>query len=337
MAGERREGGGNAAGVGRTVEDILADGGTMPDDFVYKPTPDKDDDGGLGSGLPSLGGDDEGGSTSGSFWEGWVTDYVRTEIKNAAKNLGIDYGAQLSDFVNSILPGAHQYVRTHWADYLQGNLFPNLENPMPVLDAQTRAALDTLGLAAMNFLKDTQPKLTELWRYGRADPFNPNRGGGKGGGGGGGAKGLSAADFDLDYITEQVQELWRAYLLDDNKDPRAIASAYVNARVAKPESPLELETFVLNRIRNTGRYRSIYRSKPEGIDELSFMNRYLSTARQYLSEGTAQGVAIGGAQFNAAPGAFQERISREREVQTTAPFIAGLEQMLSDVNGVLRG
>ena len=331
------EGGGWAPDAPKTKADqeVIDKYGDWERPAPTEPTQDNRD------GLPDVGltpiGGEDGSSVSGSFWESWVSDYVRDELKLAAKNLGINYGDQLGDFVNSFLPDALAYVRTNYADWLQTvGPFPNLEDPFAVLDPQSEAALDTLGLAAMNWMKREIPDLAKFWRQGKSDPFGrtPSGGGRRGGGGG---RALTAADFDADYIAEQVQELWQAYLLDDNPDPRSLAKAYINARVANPESPLELETFVLGRIRNTGRYRSIYRSKPEGVNELTFMNRYLSTARQYLSEGRAQDVAIGGAQFAASPGAFNERISREREVQTTAPFIAGLEQTMAEVRGVFRG
>ena len=153
--------------------------------------------------------------------------------------------------------------------------------------------------------------------------------------GGGAARALPT--FDKAQLGEVGNELWRAYLLESNPNMAALVDAYVSTRRSNPDQPLDFQTYILGKIRGSGRYSSIYRNKPDSMNEGQFLAPYVETAMQYVRPANMESVALGGAMFGADPAAYRARIGRTNEVQTSAPYIQEMEAMMRDVSGVLRG
>lgn len=167
-------------------------------------------------------------------------------------------------------------------------------------------------------------------------------GGGRGRRGGGGASGPTAEDirnrFDVEELTNGVNEMWRAMVFEENPQAKKLATQYVDAIVAsKGEKKIDFATFVEEKIKETSRFKSIYRSKPEHLSPGEYMAPYLNLARQMAAPDDADDIAIQGAQFGAGPQDFQARLQREDSVTGSAPYINGLEARLSNLNKIFAG
>lgn len=166
-------------------------------------------------------------------------------------------------------------------------------------------------------------------------------------GGGGGSRGPSAADirnsFDEDELTDAVQSLWGAHLFEDTTEARSIAKNYINAVVAgKGQKEIDFKTFVTNRMKQTPRWKMIYRNKPEGQDPLDYSSKYAQMAESAVGGGQGNkklvgSLAAGGAALGASQDAFAGRLQRTDAQRNSQGFINGLEDTVRGVSQVLRG
>lgn len=161
--------------------------------------------------------------------------------------------------------------------------------------------------------------------------------------GGVGRRGPTAAEiraqFDLDQLTRLVDEMSRALVLAEEPNARAIATAYVDAIVKDPKQELDFETFVRNRILSTARAKTIYKNKPESMSEEQYLQPYVAAFQSRVGPGFGDqlaNTAIAGARLGASPGAFEQRLNRTRQVQTSTPFLSKMGQRLSNFQQVLR-
>lgn len=164
---------------------------------------------------------------------------------------------------------------------------------------------------------------------------------------GSGRRGPTAAElrnmFDEDQLTDAVQSMWGAYLLEETPEARAIAKQYIEAIVSTGgEKEIDFETFVKGRIRKTARHKLIYQNKPEHLDELQYIGPYAQMAGQVLggASGNQQIVgdlAAGAAALGASQEAFAGRLQRTDQFTGTKGFIGGLEERVRNVRNVLRG
>lgn len=262
-------------------------------------------------------------------WQEYVVNYVEGEVMKWVERRGLDVDSWMTWYaynINDMLA----YVDREWyqpsvADAGQ-NLYPGWEH--------SPGGLMTLGKAGFSWLQN-QDHTKAITPAGGVVPGALPRF--PGGGGGRGRGGPTAADFDLDELTEGVQNMWRAYLLTENPNARSLAQQYVNAIVSNPNKKLDFTTFVLGKIRGTSRHRAIYSGKPEHMEEREFMSNYMQIAMQYLQPGNADDVAIMGAQMGADPTAFRGLVSNQREVRNTSPWITGFENRLTELKGLFRG
>lgn len=165
------------------------------------------------------------------------------------------------------------------------------------------------------------------------------------GGSGSGRRKPSAQDirnqFDIEELTKGVEDMWGAYLVADAPNARQIAKNYVDTIVASGgEVALDFKTFVLNQMERTPRWDLLYKSKPEGVDPLEYINKYRQAAQQVISGGDRQrlGNAVAaGARLGANPEQFAGRLRQEREVTGSQGFVTGLEDRMRSVKNILRG
>lgn len=159
---------------------------------------------------------------------------------------------------------------------------------------------------------------------------------------GGGRRRLSAQDirnsFDLDQLTDATRGIWQQMVLDEPDNARSIAQSYIDAVVAvRAEKEIDFKTFVKNKARETGRYKTIYKNKPSALSEEQFLLPYHQSAMKVARPEEAADIAIGGAQFGASSSAFAQRLRRTDAATSSAPFVNELQNRLSDLRGVLRG
>jgi hypothetical protein len=144
--------------------------------------------------------------------------------------------------------------------------------------------------------------------------------------------------FDVSALAEGINNVWRVMLLDEHANPRQLASAYIEAIVAtRGEKAIDFEQFVRDKARATARHKSIYRNKPDSLNEDQYLQRYFQTAQQTLRPGNAEKAAIRGAQLGADAGAFSGSLQRSNENVTSAGFIRNFQDRLSQLNSVFKG
>ena len=165
---------------------------------------------------------------------------------------------------------------------------------------------------------------------------------GRSGSGARGARGPTAEDirnqFDVKELSEQINILNRALVLEEHDNPLALAREYVDVVVSTlGEKKVDFETFVRERIEGTSRYKSIYRNKPDHVSAELFMAPYFRTAMGFARPDEAAEIAIGGAQFGASAEDFQQRLRRTDTVTGSSAFINQLEGRLTNLNSVLKG
>jgi hypothetical protein len=174
-------------------------------------------------------------------------------------------------------------------------------------------------------------------------PFmDPSRSAGGGrGGGGGGSRALTPEEirnqFDLDQLSARADRIKQGLVLETFKDPRGIARAYVDAVVAgKGEKKIDFDTFVEERVKETGRFKSIYRNLPPGMDPRQYIAPLYQQAMA-VAPREAEARTIGAAQFGASAQQFQQRLNRTDAVTGSAPFINKMQTRLGQLKGILRG
>lgn len=147
--------------------------------------------------------------------------------------------------------------------------------------------------------------------------------------------------YDVEALAGGVNDMWRAYLKEESEDPRGVARAYVEAIVSNPDQALDFEAYVLGRIRGQGRWQVMYANKPDGQDELSYLQPYDTLAQQYLGGSGGDTGRLGravaqGAGLGATPDAFRQKLQRTDEFSSTDTFINGLGAKVRGARAVLR-
>lgn len=163
------------------------------------------------------------------------------------------------------------------------------------------------------------------------------------GGGGGGGVGKPVdirAQFDLSQLASEVTKMSRGYLLQEHKDPRGLARAYVDAVVKNPDQNLDFQTFVVDHLKANPRWGTLYKHKPAALDELQYIGQYTSVGQQMLGANSGQdwsGEQAHAMALGADPQAWNERLERSNSYTSQAPFIAKLEAKVSGLSHILKG
>jgi len=160
--------------------------------------------------------------------------------------------------------------------------------------------------------------------------------------GGGGRSGPSAEDirnsYDIDQLSDQINEMSRGLLLEENPNARAMASSYVDVMVkSRRQKKVDFATFVRSEIEETDRYKSIYANKPDHLAAEEYMTPYITAAHQMARPNAAPSIAIGGAQFGASGSQFAARLQRTNSNVTSSRFVNELEGRLTSLKDVFKG
>lgn len=263
-------------------------------------------------------------------WQDGLLRSLEAQVKAQAKANGYDQNL------------AVQWLYSNYSDLVQwvdNSLISRedfgIDSDMPLFDPSNPADLQSINAVAQQYLNASWPGF-----FGGA----PQASGGGGRGGGGPRRPTASeirAQFDLDELAGGANDIWRAMLWDDPEDPRGIARAYVDAVVANPEQKLDYQTFVEQRARQTSRYETMYKMKPDGLSEVQYTSQLGQQAFQVLGGSGGQKDRLGrvvaqGAALGATPDAFRGRLSRTREATNSNGFMGGIEQKLRAARGVLR-
>jgi len=133
-----------------------------------------------------------------------------------------------------------------------------------------------------------------------------------GGGGGGGGGGSVGPIFDRNLVIENITNKWRSLLLEEPGTVGQLADNYIaEAKAfARRGGSLSLETWTLGKIRDTGRYKTLYGKKPESLSEDQYIGQYRQTVTQFgMNEHESTRQIKAGMRSGAGIAGFAERVS----------------------------
>jgi hypothetical protein len=147
--------------------------------------------------------------------------------------------------------------------------------------------------------------------------------------------------FDRDEIIEAINTAWQGWLLAKPADPGSLADQYIAAATSfyYQGGDLDFETWVKNKMRETGRYLDLYRQKPEYMTEDEYMGGYRQTAEQYgLRPLTTKTETEIGAQSGVSLTDFAARLAGTSEFMTSnqGQFSKAFASMLGGLGAVGR-
>lgn len=269
------------------------------------------------------------------WWQDAVVGKMIDDIKAVASQYDMDL-----DFLLGWFDGQ----QLNLINYLQNNVIdmstaPGMSGGVAPGFYGTPAGVNSLFGHARNWLGARFPGLLDAFSGVGASGSGRGRSGGGRGGAGGPTPDQIRAQFDLDELSDAANTMWRGLVLEDAPAARAMAKAYVEAIVANPEQKLDFEQFVLKQIRDTSRYKVIYKNKPASMSEQQFLQPIFQQVSQTLGAGFGEQVAditINQARLGTSPAQLQQRLQREDQVQTSAPFLQNLGQRMSGFRGVLK-
>ncbi len=282
-------------------------------------------------------------------WQDTVMSYVGNAVSHYANNNGYDdiwFNTQFRNYGQGMM------------EYIEGSLLAGADNLLPKgpIGGMLRAALNVSGAgenpASMgrDYYMNTEQGVNQmidmaLQYFGNAAGIELARAPASGGRGRGrsGPKKPTAEEirrqFDIDELSNAVNGMNQTLVLEEHANPKGLAREYVEAIVKTGgETKIDFETYVRTRIEKTGRYKSIYRNKPEALTAEAYMAPYIGASTQVVGGGDeAAEVAIGGAQFGSTAEQFGERLKRTEAVTGSSNFISGMENRLEDLNSIFKG
>ena len=141
--------------------------------------------------------------------------------------------------------------------------------------------------------------------------------------------------YDKNQLRNTATGLVSRILLDDNSNfVNKITQDYTDYLIANPTSKVDFNTYVYNAIKNTGRYKSIYKNKPEGITEDQYISIY-NNAASVASPADQQGLVAAQAMAGGTP-ETTGRVAQFTESGTRSnAFINGIEQSAQNLSRLL--
>ena len=184
--------------------------------------------------------------------------------------------------------------------------------------------LDTNGniLAGYNIrdvVKDVANLAARDWQFGMLPDYaNPDE------------------QYDRNQLKNTATGMVTQLLLDDNPNfVNKVTADYVDYRIANPGAKVEFNSYVFNAIKNTGRYKMIYKNKPLGMTEQQYISNYTNATQMAAPSEqqelvTAQAAAGGTAETAQVAAMFGETGSRSNQ------FINSVEQSAESLAKLFR-
>lgn len=274
-------------------------------------------------------------SASKFYWQDIVLDILSKQLKAAGNEMGVN------------LMGFLEANQLAMLEYLSNDLMPllmkagtggegadvNIAGKGNFLENNPNA-INLLVSAARTFLTNRDPSgiVWEAWSIGKDTKKR---------GGTGGFKAPTAEqirqNFDVDAMAREYSDTYRGLLLDEPRDARSVAKAYVETIVKSPDQRLDWKNFMRSQIEKEPRYAAIYANKPRGMSPEQYLFPYIDAASAVLRPRDVTAAATNAAQLGASQQSFQENMARSNAVTTSAPFITNFESRMQALKGVLRG
>ena len=142
--------------------------------------------------------------------------------------------------------------------------------------------------------------------------------------------------YDRNQLKNTATGMVTQLLLDDNPNfVNKVTADYVDYRIANPGAKVEFNSYVFNAIKNTGRYKMIYKNKPLGMTEQQYISNYTNATQMAAPSEqqelvTAQAAAGGTAETAQVAAMFGETGSRSNQ------FINSVEQSAESLAKLFR-
>ena len=258
---------------------------------------------------------------TGVVWQDQLFDAIIGQTRSLAKE-----GGMSADM-------AEAFVRISWGgllDYIGKDIFGRTQTQVygdaNLTMTNTAEGLQKLAGISMNWIAARIPGFSGLTS-------------------GGGARGPTTAEirasFDVGQLAGRAGDLWRGYLVEEPKDARSIARAYVDA-VARTggKQKIDFDTFVVDRIKKTPRYAVMSKNKPKGMDYMNYIAPFVGSANEILGGNQGRGgisqVVMSAAGLGSDPQSFRERLKRSDTVTGSSGYINSLTEKTSGISRVLR-
>ena len=207
------------------------------------------------------------------------------------------------------------------ADYLAtAYLTPFIPNMLRGINSY----LDSNGNLLPNYtirdvVKDVANLAARDWQFGRLPDYaNPNE------------------LYDKNQLKNTATSLVTQLLLDDNPNfVNKVTQDYIDYKIANPTGRVDFNSYVFSSIKNTARYKTIYKNKPLGMTEEQYISNY-TNATQIASPAdqkkliTAQAQAGGTGETASVAAMMSESGSRSNQ------FINSVEQSAEKLNKLFR-
>lgn len=132
--------------------------------------------------------------------------------------------------------------------------------------------------------------------------------------------------YDKNQLKNTATGLVSQLLLDDNEQfVNKVTADYIDYKIANPGKQIDFNSYVYTQIKNTGRYKMLYKNKPLGLTEQQFLSTY-NSATEIAAPGdrseiiASQATAGGTAETAAVAARFSESGARSNT------FINSVEQ-----------
>lgn len=173
-------------------------------------------------------------------------------------------------------------------------------------------------LAEKQFMQATRkvPKYTGEQFANLMQSLAPARGGGSGGRGGAGRTNRA---FDRDQLIEAGADRWKGLMLEDPADIERYVDQYIdraNAFWVGEGGSLDFDTFLVNKMRETSRYKTLYQKKAPELTEEEYMARYRGVAESFgINQTATRRETEAGLRAGVGQAGFQERVEKTREAR----------------------
>lgn len=130
--------------------------------------------------------------------------------------------------------------------------------------------------------------------------------------------GRASLAFDSAQLAEAVRDRWRTLLRQEPPNVDKIVKDYIsdaNTLFRQSGARRDFDTWVLNQMRQTPRYRDFYGEKPETMSELDYLNSFVAEVEPFgLRARQAEQQIQRGLTTGAAPASFAQSVATSRDV-----------------------
>lgn len=163
-----------------------------------------------------------------------------------------------------------------------------------------------------------------------------------GGGRGRGSGGRADLVFDEAQLQNRARAEWRELMLEEPDDVEGLVNKFLreaNSFWRKQGGQLDFTTFIFEEAKKTGRYKNLYRKKPEFQSEAEYRAGFQSTAAGFgLSPGETLRQVESGMGSGASLTGFSRRVQRgrENEINQQGSFSQRFANGISQLGGIGR-